>query len=553
MRSDRFRRYPTYASPFALMHVVMNGQSLSVGYGSTDSGEPTQLFRNKKLYDSSGNYTIASPNAGTLSAVPLTTPIRPANMGSSTAVYPGNIGANAGSTADVAMCNMLSKLLGWSFLSSNTGRGAASIDDIKKGGTGNAYSAGIYEAQAFAPVSGANPSGGNLAAAAGFSSFGPACVPFLHGETDSLLYANQGITPATVYQGDLVTMQGNYETDLGAMAPARPVWLPHVPMILSQPNGSPPSFSGRSIVRDAMTNLATGSPLLFINAGPKYQIPPNGAFGPYHKYDYRPLGEKYAQFYAKYVLEQIYAYLLGRAVNPNAWAPLQITSVSISGTTVTVTVYNPSNTPLVLDTTTVTKPHQSVLTFWSGGFGFEAWENQVLINGVSQTTPVRVTTASAHNQLERNPYIIVGTNASANAGTNANGQFYVHVVDSTHLDLYSDAGLTSPIPAASQPYVGPNTGLGYCPVGVTNATILSNTTIQLTLARALATGNGYIAYAEHSDAVASESNGALPERCGNVRDSDNFYYASLILNSLSGGFLPAHWSNWLNGSVWGPM
>lgn len=552
MRGSRFGNGPTFASPFALMHIVHNGQSLSTGYGSNDSGEPVQQFHNLKLFDASGNYTVTTPNASTLASRALTTPQRPINTSSATAAYPNDITQNAGSTAEVAMANMLSELLGWSFLASCTGQGAAAMSVIQKGGSGNAYAAGIYEGKAFAPVSGSNPSGGNLAATSGFSSFGPACVLWTHGETDSETMCFNGVTdPTSTYTTPLVTQQSSYETDLGAIAPARPPWLPHVPLILSQPNASPPSLQGRSIVRDAMQAQANNSPQLFIMCGPKYQYPAANGFGAYHKNDYRPLGEKAAQFFAKYVAENVYAWLQGRTINPLAWAPLQVSSVSHSGTTVTITVNNPSGTQLVFDTTTVPKPHQSMFTYWGSGFGFEAWDGQFTVTGLGTTSPLTLTTSPAHGRSNGDPIVIEGVLGASFGNTNANGPNFVKVQDATHLQLYADSGLTTPI-APGAAFTTPATGLGFCPITVT-ATITNNTTITLTLGRTPAVGGLFVAYAEHTDQAWTQFTGAFPDRSGNLRDSDPLYQASLIQGSLSTGLVPATWSNWMCGFTQGPM
>lgn len=549
---------PTYAAPFALLYIPNNGQSLSSAFGSNDAGQPVQPFANLKLGDTANTFDIAAPGAPTLFAAPLTTPQRPITSSTPSDPYPDNILNNTGSTVEVAAANMLSSLLpGWNLHASCVSQGAAAMSVIKKGGTGNAYAATIYEGQAFAPVSPANPSGGNLAAKAGFSSYGPAFVIWGHGQTDSELLAYQGITPATQYQSDLDAQQVDFETDLGAIATGpRPLWLPTMPVSILQPNSSPPSFAGRSIVRDAMTDLVRSFPERFIPAGPLYQYPPDLAFGPYHLNVYSPWGEKATEFFARYVREFVNAFVEQRPRNPLAWLDLRIQSIAFSGATATVTLHNPSGTDLVFDTSTVVQPHQVMMPYWGPGFGFEVWDSQVNVSNVTQTSPPQVTTTTPHGVLASGePYLLEGLLGVANNNPGGNGAFWAHVVGPSDLTLFLDPGLTTPAPAGVVAFTTPATGLGVRPIGITSATITSRTTIELTLSRAPIPGEAFVAYAEHTDEVYTSFQGAVPPRGGNVRDSDFSLFDRSLCKAacLAVGCTPPMWCNWLNGETLGPL
>jgi hypothetical protein len=535
-------------APFALNHIVATGQSLSVGYGSIDAGIPAQPFSNVKLFDSSGTYDTTAPLAPTLSRVPLTTPQRPPNVPVPTANYPANIGINSGSTPEVAMADMATQLLGWTFLASCTGIGAAGLvlpDVIGKGGSGNAYAAGIYEATAFAER-----------LALPYGSFGAVCVLLTHGETDSTNLAINGFTAPSTYGTPLATLQADYEADLRAATGQRtPAWLQHIPIVLTLPQSSPPPLNGRQLVTQAMIQACALSPDLFVNAGPKYQYPPNLGFGPYHLADYRPLGEKCGQALARYVIEHASALEQGRSLNPAAWAPLQQTGVGIVGLVVTVSLNVPV-LPLVFDTVTVTQPHASMFNYWFPGLGFEAWDGQVAVTGVSATTPLVVTTSPAHGRTSGDPVVIDGvltTTASTGTSTGANVACFAQVLTPTTVALFSDAGLTTPIGPPSSgaaPYA--SGGLLIHPIAITAATIVGST-VHLALATAPAGGQLFVGYAQHTDELWNPFNGAVPPYRGNLRDSDPLFDISLIKASLYSADVREMWCNWLCPFLVGPM
>lgn len=504
MRTRRFADNRAAAPPFELAQIIHNGQSLSTGTGSTDSGTPVQPYSNVMVTDSLGTtsgYVTSSPQAATLSLVPLVTPERTISSTTSTFPYARNL---SGSTAAVSMANELTALMmaagfrRFALLSSVTGIGGAGLSVIQKGGSGNSYAAGIYETQVAAPGAG----NGNRAALSGYPTFGALVNVLTHGETDGTNYAALNTTDPSAYATFLAGLQSNYETDQRAAGALSVSWLPHVPLVLSQLNSAPGPFAGRCIVGAAMLSAAQTSPELFISACPKYMLPPNGVF---HLTDYRTLGELYALFASKYLLEHWYAYRDGRATNPAAWAPLWATGVSRSGTSVTITLNVPSG-PLVWDTTTFAAVHTSgSWSMWSAGKGFEAWDGEVTITNATNASPIVVTTATPHGRTTGDTFAVEGVLGN----TAANAVWTATVVDSTHLSLNGSSG--------NGAYT--QGGIGMCPIGITAAS-LSGNTVQLTLARTPGAA-AFVAYGEHVD-QAYNTVGCLPMRGGNLRDSSTF-------------------------------
>jgi len=92
-------------------------------------------------------------------------------------------------------------------------------------------------------------------------------------------------------------------------------------------------------------------------AGPKYQYPYASDNVHLVTQGYELLGEKYGEIYFR------------RVVQGTAWQPLQPISVTRSGNVVTVRFHVPVP-PLAWDTK-LPMPHQSALTQWAQGRGFE--------------------------------------------------------------------------------------------------------------------------------------------------------------------------------------
>lgn len=471
--------YAGRASPFGVMHIIGNGQSLSVGTNDIPASL-TQPFNNKKLFDSLGTasgYIVSQPFATTLSAIPLVAPQRP--IAGEIHTYPTNI---TGESVEIAMANQLSQLAlqegykSFDVWASCTGISAAAMSVIQKGGSGNSYAAGQYENQAFQHLT---PAG---------VTFGTIAIVLTHGETNAQQDQGNHIVSPAGYLASLVTLQGNYLAD--CINP-----LGTLPMLLSQQNAAPGALGGFNTTAAAMLLAAQTMPTLFILTGPKYPFPNDGQF---HLSNYRPLGEKYAQFLWNYFKGQDYA-------------PLWPTSITRVGTAVTVNLHVPVQ-PLVFDTTTIPAAHQSGMwSMWSGGKGFEAYDNPLTVSSATNATPIVVGFTSPHNLATGATYALEGICNSVLTGGNnaANGVWTMTVVDPSHVSLDGSVG--------NGTYVGG--GVGFAPIGIT-ASSISGSSVNLTLARPPTTGLS-IAYAEHADAAGYQAFGG-PFTTGNVRDSDPF-------------------------------
>jgi hypothetical protein len=202
--------------------------------------------------------------------------------------------------------------------------------------TGRAYRASLFEARAIK----------RLAAARG-RTYGIGAIVLTHGETDS---GNAG------YEAAMVQLWSDYNQDLKAITGQ----AQSIPMITSQQH----SFgfvagqrSGASPSTLAEWRVGVDNPNNIICAGPKYQYPYASDNVHLVTRGYELLGEKYGEVYFQ------------RVVLGSAWQPLQPISVTRAGNVVTVRFHVPVP-PLAFDTT-LPRPHQSALTQWANGRGFE--------------------------------------------------------------------------------------------------------------------------------------------------------------------------------------
>lgn len=471
---------------FGTLLVIGTGQSLSVG-DEAAVRTIAQPYSNLKLFDSSGTYDITNPSAGTLSAVPLVAPQRP--TGSGTAIYPGNIG---GESIEIAFANQLTALAlgnrftGYKVAASCTGQGGAAMSVIQKGGTGNAYAAGIYETAVFKRLLS--------------GTFGAACVLLTHGEAD----AESGTTQAS-YLASLQSMQASYQADCSAITGQSRAMA----MVFSQQNASSPTwlyaFDASNTTAAAMLQAAQSNPALFCLSGPKYQYP---YFVDHtHLTDYRPAGEKAAQAYFQ-------AYELGLG-----WAPLWPTAFARAGQVVTITFHVPV-APLVWDGN-ASPPHiaGTQWSMWAPGKGFEAYDGRINVvtttgNGVS---PIVVTTSTPHGRQTGDKVGVSGVRGN----TNANGVFTATVIDATHLSLNGTTGNAAWFQG----------GQVMCPIPITSAIIQNGNQVAITLGRAPA-ADLIVSYADQSDYTAYNvtTGGFGFGRCGLLRDSDPFVGLSGVAN-----------------------
>ena len=472
-----------YGSPVAVPgvagHVLHTGQSLCTGF-EADTTPITQPYANIKLFDSSGTYDITDPTASTLSLIPLVSPQR-TPQGENP--YPDNIGGSGtGDTAEVAMANQFVSLFGgtgrtpFAVFASNVGQSGQPSTVIEKGGTGNAYAAGIYEADVLQRLaSGLTPK--------------PFFVMLTHGEQDGINYANEGTTSPSGYLSFVQSLQTDNEEDLNNTYSTTGT----VPMLVSQCNITPGPFMGWGVSDNAVLVAAMTDPNTIIPVGPKYQFP--HPFGDAHLGDYRPLGEKQAQAAWKYT-------------NHQPTALCWMTGIVVSGTTVTITCNVPVG-PLVADTTTVAQPHQTgwASAYWANSLGFEVWDNQLEVTSATNTAPIELGFSTAHGYTTGDVPIVEGV-VVPNA---ANGFATVTVVDTMHVTLDGTTG--------NGPYFGVG-GIAFTPVQVLSAVVTGNTVV-LTLSRAL-NPNGWIAYAQHNDQQTYTGTLLTSPASGNIRDSDPF-------------------------------
>jgi hypothetical protein len=320
--------------------VVGTGQSLSVGAASNGLVFTSPSGNNLKL--SLGAHVTTwpiDPNDPELSLVPLAEPIRPINTTSFSAPYPINI---YGETFHTAMGSQLGALQmsvdgnDLTTVHSVLGQGDSGIAVIRKGGTGNAYAASVFEVTALA----------RLAAAAG-ARYEVGAVMLTHGEKDAELPS---------YEDDIARLQSDYAQDLAALTgQTRPI-----PMILSQQHADP--VTGRSTSTVAAWKAGVDYPGKIICAGPKYQY--GYANDRIHLVagQYDRMGIKYAEVFHEVV------------VRGNSWQPLQPVAATLDGQTINVRFHVPSP-PLAWDEA-FGAPHQFVHAAWMKGRGFEVEDSQ---------------------------------------------------------------------------------------------------------------------------------------------------------------------------------
>jgi hypothetical protein len=324
--------------------VVGTGQSLSVGEPGSARNTPAgvarltrQPFHNLKLATGALPWPIDSSDP-TLTMVPLTEPIgrlAPAYPSS----WPENMAFN-GETPHSAMANQVTTLVsaagGQDFVGVHgaVGENGQCLSFLVKGArqvgvNGRAYEATLIETRAIT----------RLARAAG-KNYGVAAITVTHGECDAANgeYADQLFALYTDYASDLPAISGQTQPPL---------------MIVSQQN----STNDRSPSTLAAWRLGIDHPDRVVCSGPKYQYPYTSDAVHLLVEGYEALGEKYGQVYYE------------RVILGNGWRPLQPTSFERTGRIITVHFHVP--VPPLIWETTFQLPHQTSLTEWSAGRGFE--------------------------------------------------------------------------------------------------------------------------------------------------------------------------------------
>jgi hypothetical protein len=367
---------PALRLTFNVTGIIGTGQSLSVGAMAPNfSAAATQPhFNNLKL---ALNGTVVPPfnsNAAALALVPFVEPIRPLATTFPSA-YPANLYGETFHAAMAAQITTLAKQAGAAdyvtaqTVAGESGQGMSVINKtatpVNSGGTstGRAYQATLFEARAVK----------RLANAAG-KSYGIGAIVLTHGETDS---GNTG------YEAAMVQLWSDYNNDLKAITGQADA----IPMITSQQH----SFGfvagqaqGASPATLAEWKVGVDNPTNVVCAGPKYQYPYASDNIHLVTRGYELLGEKYGEVYVQ------------RVVIGNPWQPLQPISATRSGNVVTVRFHIP--VPPLAWNTTLPNPHQTALTQWAQGRGFElrTGANRLTISSVQIVNDtVRITATTA--------------------------------------------------------------------------------------------------------------------------------------------------------------
>jgi hypothetical protein len=330
-----------------LTGVIGSGQSLSVGAQAQNVASTTQPYANLKL--SLGSLVVPpfDPASPQLSLVPLVEPIRPfANTYPS--AYPANI---YGETPHTAMGSQISALVRASAnadyvtvhsVVGENGQGMvmlnkAAVETVNGAtSTGRAYAATLFEVQAIKRLADAQS-----------KTYGVGAIILTHGETDS---GNAN------YEADLVQLWTDYNADIKAITGQ----TESIPLLVNQQHGVPyaaGTVNGASGSTLIQWKVGVNHPRDILCVGPKYQYPYAADNLHLNTLGYQLVGEKFGQVYFERVV-------LGRD-----WAPLQPTGVSVEGRVVSVTFSVPVP-PLAWDDA-LPAPHQTALTEWQNGRGFE--------------------------------------------------------------------------------------------------------------------------------------------------------------------------------------
>ena len=342
---------------FGITGIVGTGQSLSVGaQATTFSAAASQpRFNNLKLALNGTRVPPFTPGAGALSLVPLVEPIRPLATTFPSA-YPANLYGETPHAAMAAQITMLARQAGLAdYVTAHTvvGESGQGMNVINKAATevvngatstGRAYRATLFEIAAIK----------RLAAARG-QTYGVGAIVLTHGETDS---GNTG------YESAMVQLWSDYNQDIKALTGQ----AESIPLITSQQHSFGFTANQRTSVAPstiAEWRVGVDNANNILCAGPKYQYPYASDNIHLVTRGYELLGEKTGEVYFQ------------RVVLGNSWQPLQPIAVSRSGRVVTVRFHVPVP-PLAWDTALPT-PHQSALTQWAQGRGFELRQGNTLL------------------------------------------------------------------------------------------------------------------------------------------------------------------------------
>lgn len=299
-RHLRVAKRPT----FGLNHILISGQSLSLGTMGSPALSTTQPYSNKMFVGGAQN---------------------PATLTSLSPLIEDTVESIASSSAN--LITSLAQSIGHDHKALVSGHGAngAAYSVIKKGGSGTSYTDGQAQVTA-----------GIARAADAAETYAVRAVFIIHGEADG--------TAGTPNYGDLmIAFQSDYETDCKAQT-GQSV---SIPLIHSQM-----SAEDESDIPIEQLRAHIEAPGKVILVGPKYHLPTVDGSHLTNE-GYRQHGEEFARVY-HHVITQ------GRV-----WEPLRPKSISRVGAVITIQFYVPTP-PLVFDTTLVSAM-TSMGFEWTGG------------------------------------------------------------------------------------------------------------------------------------------------------------------------------------------
>lgn len=466
---------------------------MSQGTGAPSTNHTT-AFGNKRLNDSANIYDVTNPNASTLSLQPLVTPQHVLTGGPN---YPFNTQGddiNFFIAEQLAFLARRAHYTSYPVHASCCGIFAQTLAAISKGGTVNSYAASLYE-----PTAAKRLNGG--------SGVFVRAVCATVGGNDAAIY-NAG------YQSAFAAFAAQYDTDLRALTGQ----VGTIPCFASQQIAVPAFGEGPDLIAPAQLGVALASGGTIVCPCPRYPYPTlAGDHG--HLSDYSGMGYKYAQAIWEHCELGV------------PWLPLYCTGASRSNLTVTFT-FNVRRPPLRWaaqndnDDHTATAPHQvagggiAPVVVWALGNGFEASDTYMTPTSATNTSPIVVGYGVSIPGTITNGSMVYFDGIFGNSA--ANGAWYVHVLDSQHLQLYKDAALTVPVVGNGvASFSGPATRSFAC-IPITGATIVGNT-VQVILGRTPA-ADGKAGYASTPDGYTyALFVGGFPSGCcGLLRDSDPF-------------------------------
>ncbi len=334
-------------APFEWTYILGLGQSLAVGVAGRPVLSVRQPHGHMKLWDRGPDPKFRQDaGTGSLELVPLIEPLRPTfpvDAGYPKYAYPNNV---KGETPHTAMANGISaraRALGLGEILTIHGvsaEGGRSLARIRRGGTSNAYEAGLYEARALADM--ARREGKRL---------GVGALVLTHGEADGD-NANYDIELESYIREireDLSSITGQSST---------------IPVFLTQQGTVPARLQGaapRSPATLAQWELSKGGPSgtlgHVICVGPKYAYAYAKDRIHLTAVSYRRLGEKLAEAYVDTVLRRL------------PFRPLEPEEITASGVDVRVRFHVPYP-PLRWDEN-LPSPHPTPGHPWARGRGFE--------------------------------------------------------------------------------------------------------------------------------------------------------------------------------------